>query len=230
MSFVIVSLLALLVSISAFSARTSVDAKPMNQNQVRFRRLPPKEFSALLGSSITVECEAGASPPPTIHWLKNGKRIQQAAPALDENSLDDEQQSLTPAMIPVDDINRIALSSTRSRLFIDCADSEAEATYTCVAENAFSRVSSSTKLKIIRPLLIEQPDNNLLAASDDVAAPAAAAAAPVAAADLQQQQQADADLTAMPQCLSQRNSRSAGKFLSPVNQLPVDRSRKFNKN
>lgn len=71
------SLLALLVSISAFSSR--VEAKPINQNQVKFRRLPPKEFSAALGSSITIECEAGASPPPIIHWLKNGKRIAQVS-------------------------------------------------------------------------------------------------------------------------------------------------------
>lgn len=56
-----------------------VEAKPLNQNQVRFRRLPPKEFSAALGSSITIECEAGGSPPPAIHWLKNGNRIPQVS-------------------------------------------------------------------------------------------------------------------------------------------------------
>lgn len=77
MSLVVVTLVTLLVSISAFGAR--VDAKPLSQYQVKFRRLPPKEFSAALGSSITVECEAGSSPPPTIHWLKNGIRIQQVS-------------------------------------------------------------------------------------------------------------------------------------------------------
>lgn len=70
-------ILALLLSISTLIARS--EAKPLNQNQVKFRRLPPKEFSAALGSSITIECEAGASPPPTIHWLKNGKRILQVS-------------------------------------------------------------------------------------------------------------------------------------------------------
>lgn len=70
-----------LVSICAthLGARLLVESKPLNQNQVKFRRLPPKEFSAALGSSITIECEAGASPPPTIHWLKNGKRISQVS-------------------------------------------------------------------------------------------------------------------------------------------------------
>lgn len=70
-------ILALILSISTFSAR--VETKPLNQNQVKFRRLPPKEFSAALGSSITIECEAGGSPPPSIHWLKNGKRILQVS-------------------------------------------------------------------------------------------------------------------------------------------------------
>jgi hypothetical protein len=55
------------------------EAKPLNQYQVKFRRVPPKEFSAALGASITIECEAGASPPPTIHWLKDGKRIIQVS-------------------------------------------------------------------------------------------------------------------------------------------------------
>ena len=26
---------------------------------------------------VVLECEAGGTPSPTIHWLKNGERIQQ---------------------------------------------------------------------------------------------------------------------------------------------------------
>lgn len=63
--------LAIILIISRNGEAKSLDTK----YQVKFRRLPPREFSAALGSSITIECEAGASPPPTIHWLKNGKRI-----------------------------------------------------------------------------------------------------------------------------------------------------------
>lgn len=63
-----------------------VEAKPLNVNQVRFRRLPPREFSAALGSSITIECEAGGSPPPSIYWLKNGKRIVQVSGLSDDSS------------------------------------------------------------------------------------------------------------------------------------------------
>lgn len=40
-----------------------------------------EEFSettyATRHEDIVLECEAGGSPSPTIHWLKNGERIQQ---------------------------------------------------------------------------------------------------------------------------------------------------------
>lgn len=200
-------ILALLLSVSTFSARA--EAKPLNQNQVKFRRLPPKEFSAALGSSITIECEAGASPPPSIHWLKNGKRILQND--FDDNQLEDGQQA------QVDDVNRIALSTTRSRLFIDCADYIDEAVYTCVAENAFSRVSSHTKLNLIKP----QPtnagngnDNEL--AFEDAALELAVTDGPTGSSGNKQQINAELgngekSLSAVSQCLSQRNSRTTGK-------------------
>lgn len=68
---------------------------------------------------------------------------------LDENKLDDEATGQT---VQVDDVSRIALSSSRSRLYIDCADFVDEATYTCVAENAYSRIASQTKLNLIKPV------------------------------------------------------------------------------
>ena len=85
----------------------------------------------------------------------------------DDNQLDDFGQN-----IPVDDVNRIALSATRSRLFIDCADLTDEATYTCVAENAYTRISSHTKLNLIRPAVQIAPvggigdDNDLSVAGN----------------------------------------------------------------
>lgn len=183
MNPIVVSLLTLTISVSVIltSGVRLAGARALSgqQNHVKFRRLPSKEFSAALGSSITIECEAGGSPPPTIHWLKNGKRISnsnrplegaylaagsgelerliglkqereeglvQSSPASSWFSLID---SLAP---PVDEVNRIALSSTRSRLFIDCANLNDEAVYTCVAENAFRRISSHTKLTLIKPV------------------------------------------------------------------------------
>lgn len=149
-----------------------------SQNQIKFRRLPPKEFSAQLGSSITIECEAGSSPPPTIHWLKNGQRIEQTEPAADENQVEEQQQQQLSNLVEGAG-GKISLSSTRSRLFIDCAGPLDEATYTCVAENPFSRVASHTKLNLVQPEL---------------------------ALDGGQREQEEAGkLVAVPQCLGQQN-------------------------
>lgn len=71
-----VTLMIQLVSLSLLLPGS--DAKPLN-NHIKFRRLPPKEFSAATGSSIVIECEAGGSPPPTIHWLKNGQKLIQVS-------------------------------------------------------------------------------------------------------------------------------------------------------
>ncbi|CAA3006346.1 zwei Ig domain zig-4-like [Olea europaea subsp. europaea] len=131
-----------------------VEPKPLNVNQVRFRRIPPKEFSAALGSSITLECEASSSPPPAIYWLKNGKRIIQNE--LDENLVIDPASGLAGKSIVVDDVTRMALSTTKSRLFIDCAGIQDEATYTCVADNEYSQVTTHTKLSLT-PIEITPP-------------------------------------------------------------------------
>jgi len=32
---------------------------------------------ATVGENIVLECEAGGSPSPTIHWLRHGRRMQQ---------------------------------------------------------------------------------------------------------------------------------------------------------
>lgn len=31
------------------------------------------------GDAKYLECEAGGSPPPTIHWLKDGKKVAQVS-------------------------------------------------------------------------------------------------------------------------------------------------------
>lgn len=81
-SIALVATLALVLS-GAGPRVAEAEAKPVSGQQqyqlVQFRRLPPKQFSAALGSSIIIECEAGAAPPPAIHWLRNGARIHQVS-------------------------------------------------------------------------------------------------------------------------------------------------------
>jgi len=35
------------------------------------------QLHSTVGENVVLECEAGGSPSPTIHWLHHGKRIQQ---------------------------------------------------------------------------------------------------------------------------------------------------------
>ncbi len=44
------------------------------------------------------------------------------------------------------EVETLRLGSTKSRLFIDCLEEEAE--YTCVAETPFRRITTSTKVKL----------------------------------------------------------------------------------
>lgn len=77
-----------------------------------------------------------------------------------------------------------------------------EAVYTCVAENVFNRISSHTKLNLLKPApevggeLAGQPQ----AGQEEVVA-------------LEFADKASAPLSAVPQCLSQRSSvqRASGK-------------------
>ncbi len=40
-------------------------------------QIPGPETVGSLGQGLVLDCEAGGSPAPTIHWLKNGERIPQ---------------------------------------------------------------------------------------------------------------------------------------------------------
>lgn len=126
----------------------------------------------------------------------------------DDNQLEDGQAT------QVDDVNRIALSSTRSRLFIDCADYLDEAVYTCIAENAFSRISSHTKLNLIKPqapvAASASNDNDLLSGTlDEVALEMATQVGGNVNNGVDEK---SSQLSAVSQCLSRRSSRTIGEF------------------
>lgn len=100
--------------------------------------------------SVSLTCQAGGSPPPTIHWLKNGVAIsqnsfqntEQILEELAGSSISDGDLQSTGGS----DMQSIGLSSTRSRLFLDCLQPKDSAIYTCVAETPYSRISTDTKL------------------------------------------------------------------------------------
>lgn len=106
----------------------------------------PAETVATQYGSIVLECEVGGSPPPTIHWLKDGVRLLQDG---SHKPSDDEASYEDPAS--VGGRRGLSLSSTRSRLYLDCLSEEDEGEYICVAENAVVRKSQSTLLRVERP-------------------------------------------------------------------------------
>ncbi|BFY98868.1 hypothetical protein BsWGS_01908 [Bradybaena similaris] len=104
----------------------------------------PQETVATQFGSIALECEVGGTPPPTIHWLKDGVRLLQDA---SHKASDDEASYEGPARAG----GALRLSSTRSRLYLDCLGEDDAGEYTCVAENAMLRKSQSTLLRVERP-------------------------------------------------------------------------------
>lgn len=57
----------------------------------------------------------------------------------------------------------LGLSFTRSRLYIDCAQALDAGVYTCVAENAYSRVSAESNVKVVHEKTPETEVDNSVA-------------------------------------------------------------------
>ncbi|PVD29635.1 hypothetical protein C0Q70_08890 [Pomacea canaliculata] len=74
--------------------------------------------------SIVLDCEAAGSPVPTIHWLKDGERIVQG----NFETLEDDVASLEDMETESEEAgDKLRLSSTKSRLYLDCLNSAARA-------------------------------------------------------------------------------------------------------
>lgn len=95
--------------------------------------------------SLVLECVCGG-PTPTIHWLKNGIRLQQGET---HNSRDDEASYENH---PATQERRLRLATTNSKLFLDCLNEEEHnAVYTCVAETPYYRITRMTRVKVVKP-------------------------------------------------------------------------------
>lgn len=116
---------------------------------LNIRNAPPEVIKLSPGENAVLECEAGGNPPPTIHWLKDGKKISQ--------STYDVLHSTTSDMMDVEPV--LGLSFTRSRLFVDCMTFTDHGSYTCVAENTYTRKSKTTQIYVNEPL---EEENNAM--------------------------------------------------------------------
>lgn len=110
---------------------------------IKLRSVPSPEIEIPFSLSRVLECEAGGSPPPVIHWLRNGKRIKSSRR---------EEMFTIELNEPINEpVAILGLSFTRSKLFLDCVSITAdEGIYTCVADNAFSRVFSESKVRVVK--------------------------------------------------------------------------------
>ncbi|CAL1542855.1 unnamed protein product, partial [Lymnaea stagnalis] len=91
---------------------------------------------------VVLECEVIGSPNPTIHWLKNGKRILQGS---SQNFKDDVPQY---ELNDVSGTSKLQLAGTRSNLYLDCVNEADEGVYTCVAETPTLRKTQSHTVTI----------------------------------------------------------------------------------
>jgi hypothetical protein len=95
------------------------------------------------GHNVVLECEAGGSPSPTVHWLRNGQRIHQG----NSDSWDDDAAEFeTISTVAVG--SSLKLSLTRSRLFVDCLTPSTAGEYVCIAETPIRRISKQFYIEL----------------------------------------------------------------------------------
>ena len=60
-----------------FSAGSNAPKRQLKKTHLRIHGKPPKTLHLQEGDSDFLECQAGGTPAPTIHWLKDGNLIPQ---------------------------------------------------------------------------------------------------------------------------------------------------------
>lgn len=92
--------------------------------------------------NVALTCEVAGVPSPSIHWLKDGKRIDQSGTCQNTDA-DDED-------INAGSSEKLSTYTTTSVLYIDCLDETDQGNYTCVAQTATHRETHSTFLTVAR--------------------------------------------------------------------------------
>jgi hypothetical protein len=109
---------------------------------------------AAVGENVVLECEVGGSPSPTVHWLRNGQRIQQGN---GESWVDDEPayeklngvaDAAFDGPSAADKLMSLQLSLTHARLFVDCIKPSSAGDYVCVAETPTKRISKQFNIQV----------------------------------------------------------------------------------
>lgn len=104
---------------------------------LNWEEVPAKAISLRAGEEVELKCGATGSPPPTIHWYKDGVRVAENPLAADEDSVGTEVEQVANEGIPT-----IQMATTYSKLRLPCLDKAKSGRYSCVAANGLSPVLS----------------------------------------------------------------------------------------
>ncbi|GFT79998.1 zwei Ig domain protein zig-4 [Nephila pilipes] len=115
------------------------------QPTLNIRNAPPEFLDVNAGESKFLECEAGGTPPPAIHWLKDGQKVSQ-------NLYENMHASAKDSEVVE---STLGLGFTRSRLFLDCATPSDAGRYTCVAENDYIRAFKTSQVFVADTLEVD---------------------------------------------------------------------------
>ncbi|XP_053206013.1 zwei Ig domain protein zig-3-like [Panonychus citri] len=126
-------------STSSSETRPKHVAKNRREPYVRWQHEPASNLILIAGQRHTIECEAAGSPPPKIHWLKNGRRIDQSGQAIYGNS----------EIVDSSESPELGLSLTKSKLSLGCVKPEDTGLYTCVAENNHEKIAAESQIKVL---------------------------------------------------------------------------------
>lgn len=131
-----------LVTVCSLAAPSRVQKQQLFFKDVN-PKLTPKEVFAPIGGKAVLECEAGGTPGPLIHWLRNGERINQGDGLLEVEEASSHENTETNRHL-----STLQLSATKSRLFIDCVTAADAGLYVCVAETPTKRTAIDYVLKV----------------------------------------------------------------------------------
>ncbi|XP_021350717.1 zwei Ig domain protein zig-2-like [Mizuhopecten yessoensis] len=105
------------------------------------------EDTIVFGKSAVLTCQAGGTPPPTIHWVKDGHRIEQGSPDMLSNTND---EAFYEDVVDKEGRPLLRRSYTKALLYLDCITADMEGDYSCVVDTPTRRITSTTSLRVDR--------------------------------------------------------------------------------